>query len=142
MNYKKILVAVDASPQASVVFEQALELAKKDSASLMVFHCAELGARMTYPSEIESKTEQAQNVLQQYEQKSKEQGISIEFSHRVGNPGRAVCDVAQSWQADLVVVGRRGNKGLTEVLLGSISNHIVHHAPCSVLVVQGESFSS
>lgn len=143
MSYRKIFVAVDPSPAASVVFEKALELAKKDAASLMVFHCAELGARLTYPSEIEAKTEQAQEVLLSYEQKSKDQGISIEFSHRVaGNPGGAICDVARVWGADLIVIGRRGYQGFTEVLLGSVSNHVVHNAHCSVLVVQGECFNN
>lgn len=141
MSYQKILVAVDPSPQASIVFEQALELAKKDSASLMVFHCAELGARLTYKSEIERTTEQAQNLLQNYQQKSKDQGVIIEFNHRIGNPGSSICDVAESWGADLIILGRRGNRGIAEVLLGSVSNHVVHHAHCSVLIVQGDSFN-
>lgn len=34
-------------------------------------------------------------------------------------------------------MGRRGHKGLSEILLGSVSNYVVHHAPCSVLVLQG-----
>ena len=71
MSFKKIFVAVDASAQAKVVFEQAVELATKDLASLMVFHAVELGARMTYPSQIEAKTEEGQNVLQGYGEKSK-----------------------------------------------------------------------
>jgi len=136
VSFRKILVAVDESSQALMVFEQALELAKKESASLMVFHCIELVARHTYLTELEVKTEQAQRLLQTYQQKAKDQGILAEFSYRTGEPGASICDLAQSWGADLVVVGRRGFKGLAEVLLGSVSNHVVHHAPCSVLVIQ------
>ncbi|WP_442949349.1 universal stress protein [Nostoc sp.] len=43
-----------------------------------------------------------------------------------------------SWGADLIVLGRRGLKGFAELLAGSVSNHVVHHSPCSVLVVQGQ----
>lgn len=136
MSFRKILVAVDESPQALKVFEQALELAKKESASLMVFHGIELEARHTYLTELEVKTEQAQRLLQAYQQKAKNQGILAEFSYRTGEPGASICDLAQSWRADLVVLGRRGFKGLAEVFLGSVSNHVVHHAPCSVLVIQ------
>lgn len=139
MSFRKILVAVDGSPQAQVVFEQALELAKKESASLMLFHGIEIAAKLTYLTELEVKTQEAQGLLQIYQQKAKDQGISTEVNYRPGEPGQCICNLAQNWKADLIVIGRRGYKGLTEVLLGSISNHVVHHAPCSVLVVQGEA---
>lgn len=138
MSFKKIFVAVDGSAQASVVFEQAVELATKDLANLMVFHAAELGARMTYPSQIETRTEEGQEVLQGYREKTKDLGISVEFDCRVGNPGSAICDAAKEWGADLIVLGRRGYKGITEVLLGSVSSHVIRNAHCSVLVIQGD----
>jgi nucleotide-binding universal stress UspA family protein len=46
---------------------------------------------------------------------------------------------AQIWHADLIVMGRRGVSGMHELFLGSVSNYVTHHAPCSVLVVQGTS---
>jgi glycosyltransferase involved in cell wall biosynthesis len=42
-----------------------------------------------------------------------------------------------NWDADLVVMGRRGLSGIKEMFLGSVSNYIIHHVPCSVLIVQG-----
>ncbi|NHC34071.1 universal stress protein [Scytonema millei] len=138
MSFKKVFVAVDGSAQGAVVFEQAVELATKDLANLMVFHAVELGARMTYPSQIEAKTEEGQDVLQGYREKTKDLGISVEFDCRVGNPGSAICDAAKEWGADLIVLGRRGYKGITEVLLGSVSNHVVRNAHCSVLIIQGD----
>ncbi|NEO28803.1 MAG: universal stress protein, partial [Kamptonema sp. SIO4C4] len=35
-----------------------------------------------------------------------------------------------------VIIGRRGRVGLSEILLGSVSNYVLHHAPCAVMVVQ------
>ena len=43
--------------------------------------------------------------------------------------------MANSWQADMIIVGNRGRSGLSEFFLGSVSNYVMHHAPCSVLVV-------
>jgi nucleotide-binding universal stress UspA family protein len=140
MSFKKILVAVDASSQALVVFEQAVELAKKEPASLMVFHCVHLGAKLNYPSEIKMKTQTGEDLLQTYQTKAQELNIEAEFNCRVGQPGEAICNLARSWGADLIVLGRRGFRGITEVLLGSVSSYVVHNAPCSVLVLQGESF--
>lgn len=63
----------------------------------MVFHGIELGTRLTYPSQIETKTEQAKELLQKYQQEAKEQGIATESSYRVGGAGGTICDAAQSW---------------------------------------------
>jgi nucleotide-binding universal stress UspA family protein len=53
-------------------------------------------------------------------------------------PGQGLCQAARRWQTDLIVMGRRGRKGIAEVLLGSVSNYVLHHAPCAVLVIQAE----
>jgi nucleotide-binding universal stress UspA family protein len=55
----------------------------------------------------------------------------------VGDPGKAICTLAQDWSADLIVIGRRGMHGLGELLLGSVSSYVMHRSPCAVLVVQG-----
>lgn len=52
-----------------------------------------------------------------------------------GVPGVKLCEFAETWDADLLVVGNRGLSGISEWLMGSVSNHIMHHAPCSVLIV-------
>jgi nucleotide-binding universal stress UspA family protein len=63
-------------------------------------------------------------------------------SHRVrslvvnGHPAQALIDAADG--ADLLVVGSRGHGSFAEALIGSVSQHCVHHAPCPVLIVRGE----
>ncbi len=142
MGFKKILVALDASPETQAVFEEALELAKKESASLMIFNCVDFGSKLTFPTEIKEKTQEGEELIQAYKRKAQEQGIEVESLCRVGEPGKSICNLAQSWKADLIVLGRTGFRGLTEVLLGSVSSYVLHNAPCSVLVIQGEAFSS
>ncbi len=53
-----------------------------------------------------------------------------------GDAGRAIVEKAREIGADLVVVGSRGLSGVTSFLMGSVSTHVVHAAPCSVLVVR------
>ena len=53
-----------------------------------------------------------------------------------GHPAQALIDAADG--ADLLVVGSRGHGSFAEALIGSVSQHCVHHAPCPVLIVRGE----
>lgn len=162
MGFKNILVAVDRL-SSTKVFEQALELAQKQRASLIIIHClsdpilgGETSAFMdagtglgSYPTGVgsfqqldqanfQSETQQVEAWLQTYWQQATSQGVSAEFDYKVGDPGTQICDLARSWSADLIVLGRRGHTGFTEMLAGSVSNYVLHHAPCPVLVIQGE----
>ncbi|MEH2043971.1 universal stress protein [Nostoc sp.] len=139
MSFKKILVAVDDSPATATVFIKALELAQRDAAQLMIGYSIELAASSQLTVnlvDLEIETQQAQSLLQLYYQKAKILGIMAEYSYQTGEPGTNICHLARSWGADLIVLGRRGLKGFAELLAGSVSNHVFHHAPCSVLVVQ------
>ncbi|WP_193197921.1 universal stress protein [Nostoc sp. MG11] len=142
MSFKKILVALDDSPATATVFAKALELAQKDAAHLMIGHSINLTASSQATLNLaeleEIQTQQAQGLLQFYCQKAKNQGVTAEFSYHTGDPGTNICNLARTWGADLIVLGRRGLKGFAELIVGSVSNHVVHHAPCSVLVVQGQ----
>lgn len=156
MRYRKILVALDRSPQSEIVFEQALELAKKEEATLMLFHClpfetqgvgsyADVFGRelINFSAELQKvldqESEQARQFLRNYCQKATEQGVPTEWDLKIGDAGSRIRELAKAWDADLVIVGRRGHRGFAEVILGSVSSYVIHQAPCSVLVVQGIS---
>lgn len=57
----------------------------------------------------------------------------------MGSPARVIVNRAREWEADLIVVGSHGAGFWSRMLLGSVSNSVVHHAPCSVLVARGET---
>ena len=158
MSFHQILVAIDQSNLCEAVFSQALNLAELNQAKLMLLHCinSEILGESTitmpldmglYPSMVNTAYENQNNIMQQRLEESKamlrrycetatSRGITTEFDYKIGEPGQYLCQVARNWGADLIVLGRRGRKGLTEVLLGSVSNYVLHNAHCSVLVVQ------
>ncbi len=53
----------------------------------------------------------------------------------VGQPGVVLCALARNWKADLLVLGLTRRAPLVDRLLSSVTQHVVHHAPCSVLLV-------
>ncbi|BAZ44955.1 UspA domain-containing protein [Chondrocystis sp. NIES-4102] len=151
----KILVAVDNSQRNQAVFEAAVSLAQTTGASLMLVHIlAEdepgyptLPTYIYYPTVNDRNYELYQQKLEEYKQlgieflqdlsqKATTLGVETEYTQLSGNPGRIICDLAKNWSADLIIVGSRGLKGLKEMFLGSVSNYVTHHAPCSVLILR------
>jgi nucleotide-binding universal stress UspA family protein len=151
----KILVAVDRSERNKSVFDAAVSLAQTNNATLMLLHIiAEdepgypvMPTYAYYPMVDDHNYELYQEKLTQYKQwgldflqnltqKATELGVKTEYTQLTGNPGRIICELAKNWSADLIIVGSRGLKGLKEMFLGSVSNYITHHAPCSVLILR------
>jgi nucleotide-binding universal stress UspA family protein len=86
---------------------------------------------------IAQQTQIVQKWLQEYQKRATQAGCSnVSYEVSVGDPSDCICALARKLDADLIVVGRKDRSGLEELVLGSVSNSVVHHAPCSVLVVQ------
>ncbi|HEY9888017.1 MAG TPA: universal stress protein [Candidatus Obscuribacterales bacterium] len=152
-TYQKILVAIDQSPRSEAVFTAASELAKLQGAKLMLMHCLTLprsnqdfGDRYTAnltefmrlsQQHIDATMEATRRWLNGWAHDAEAKGVAVTWDWRIGEPGYQICTAAQDWGSDLIVVGRRGHQGLQEVLLGSVSNYVLHRAKCSVMVVQG-----
>jgi nucleotide-binding universal stress UspA family protein len=154
MVHKKILAAVDRSPLGEIVFEQALETAVQNGSELKLCHCIPFNSigmsdysnlygeelinfSQIMQQELDQEIKEVHQWLGAYSQKAIAEGVATEWEWKLGDAGSWICDLASSWSADLIVIGRRGRQGLTEMFLGSVSNYVIHHAPCSVLVVQG-----
>ncbi len=155
--FHKILVAIDTSAISKNIFDEALILAKAVKANLMLLHVLSAEEGMPnmpilssveyYPPPSGKSLEIYQEEWERYKQKSlgllrsltneaTAASVSTEFTQNAGSPGRTICDLARNWEADLIVMGRRGRSGLSELFLGSVSNYVLHHAPCSVFIVQ------
>lgn len=65
-------------------------------------------------------------------------GVTVDRRVEVGDPASAICDVAADSGADVIVVGSHGRGLIKRIVLGSVSEHVVRHAPCPVLVVRPE----
>lgn len=67
-------------------------------------------------------------------------GVTLDLQTQIldGSPPRVIIEEAESWNADLIVIGSHGYGFWSRALLGSVSTAIVHHANCSVLVVRAE----
>jgi nucleotide-binding universal stress UspA family protein len=65
-----------------------------------------------------------------------EDGVEAEFIQAVGNPAAEIITAAEERDADLIVVGHRGRSAISRFIEGSVSDRVVRHATCDVLVVR------
>lgn len=92
-------------------------------------------------TEIENTArENAQRVLEKTSRHVKElignENVFVTTDVLLGSPERRIVETAEEMRADLIIVGSHGYNRWERLLLGSVSDSVVHHAPCSVLVVR------
>jgi nucleotide-binding universal stress UspA family protein len=93
-------------------------------------------AMQIYAERSEKREQAGIEKLQGFAVEATTAGVPIDFVQKIGDPGKLICETAKTWNADLIVVGRRGLNGLSELFMGSTSNYVLHHAPCDVLTIQ------
>ncbi len=150
MMHRILVPVANSDSVGKSVFREALDLAKVTGANLRLLYVLSLEDKGTPGILSLMNTPEGKRAWEEFEKPGLDilksfadeaiaAGVSTEYSQILGSPSRIICDVAQSWEADLIVMGRRGISGISELILGSVSNYVTHHAPCSVLVVQSST---
>lgn len=156
--FKRILVALDRSVTAPLVFELAIALAEQNQSCIMVTHSVSLKTLEELGQLIDSgvglassqKIKQLQDEyieekkevwhwLEEYARKAQSQGIETEIKCETGEASERICSLARRWDADLIILGRNEKRTLMQKLFGSTSNKVLRKAPCSVMVMQFQS---
>jgi len=84
----------------------------------------------------EGAENRAREILNKTADRFRENGLEVNTILKKGHPAEVICQVAEEGQFDFVAMGSRGLGGIKELLLGSVSNRVVHCAKCSVLIVR------
>ena len=122
----KILLATDGSKDAELAATTAADLAKSTNSELHIVHVG-----------FERYRDEAQKELDTEVDTIRESGAQDTQAHlEFGIADTAIIDLAEELGAGLIVMGSRGLGGVRRALLGSISDSVVRHAPCPVLVVR------
>lgn len=145
----KILLAVDGSPCSDAAVEEVARRRWPEGSSVKVLTAFELPMPPTpegwalpanYFEEMDvALRKQSVSIVDGAIAKLKSKlrrGISIDGAILPGPPRAVILDEAESWGADLIVVGSHGYRAWERFLLGSVSQSVVSHAKCSVEVVR------
>lgn len=139
----KILLATDGSEDAGMAARAAVDLSNKTGAELHVVHAWKKPREYAYPgmsqqSYILTYVRQAERILNEELERIEQLGGTVTEAHfETRRAADAVLDLSGEIGADLMILGSRGLGSFKRVTLGSVSDEIVHHASCPVLVVRG-----
>ena len=137
----KVLVPVDGSESSKKALEMALAIAKASKAKLTVLEVVEdFGPLPGYYEAAPPGEERTRWVAEQRFEKIHPplDETEVEWEREVvdGYAAEKICEIAEKGNFDLIVIGSRGLNPVARFLIGSVSDRVVHHAPCSVTIVR------
>jgi nucleotide-binding universal stress UspA family protein len=145
-GFKNILLASDGSPCAQRAAQIAVEMAQKFGNTLTVLNVYEELSAVSVPGTEDSligdtdmerySAQWLEYVAQPVRAFAKEAGVHCTFAQEGGKPDVVIKRFANLHNVDLIVLGSRGLGGYARMIIGSVSNRVVHHANCPVLVVR------
>jgi nucleotide-binding universal stress UspA family protein len=140
----KILLATDGSEEAELAAATAADLAKSTGSELDIIHVLDVEPWRFPPDErgnkrLEELKERGRKLLDEQVEKIQAGGGSVAEAHTaVGRSADVIVAYAEDQEAELIVLGSRGREGIRRALMGSVSDAVVRHAHCPVLVVRRE----
>lgn len=142
-DLKVILVATDFSEPSATALRAAVRLAQTFHAAIEIFHVEvdptlvlpPPAGEISMPSLFERVLEKTAERLETLVAEVRKAGVTCSSASELGRSHIAIVERARLLGAELIVIGHHGRHGVGHLLLGSVAEKVVEHAPCAVLVV-------
>jgi nucleotide-binding universal stress UspA family protein len=137
--FEKVLVAIDGSPYTDAALSAAEGLAAKAGCAVEIVHVHEhdfIPSKAGMAPDLE-RGDEAQALLDGAVSRLKTQGVSVTgrlVQAQTRDVARAIMETADDCGADMIIVGRRGLSSLTAMIVGSVSNKLIHVARVPIMV--------
>lgn len=136
--YDTILVATDGSSYSDAAVEYAINLAKNCNSKLIVLHVATIDPSigMIWENVKEIVMSRQKKMLERVKKNAEKKGVeNVETLIVRGIPSEKILEVAESHNADLIVMGSHGHTKIGRIVIGSVTERVAGKAPCPVLVI-------
>jgi len=139
---ERILIPVDFSVTSAAAADYGCDLAVRLGARVTLLHVFSPGIITTpdavfapTPEELRALAHAARTHLLSMAEKLGRERLAIDCVAVEGSPGDGIGEIAERDHADLIVMGTHGRRGVSHLLLGSVAEHVMRHAPCPVLTI-------
>ena len=135
----KILLAIDNSKFPEAATQAVIAQIRPPDTKIRVLHVSEplvVGEFAEFDVNLETEIKKTETLVAKVADTLRAQGFDVTTPVEQGDPRSRIIDCAAEWSADLIVLGSHGRTGLDRFLLGSISEAVARHAPCSVEIVR------
>lgn len=141
---KNILVPIDGSEYAEKAVTYAIGIARKFDAKLLLlnvvprrsFQFADGEKRVREKDIVEMEERGGREVLKKAKDLADFQAVMAETRIAFGDPSDEILKICDSECPSLIIMGVRGRGEVKSIFLGSVSNRIIHHSPCPVLIIK------
>jgi nucleotide-binding universal stress UspA family protein len=135
-----LLLATDLSTASAAATAAAFDLAGRLGSSLLIVSVIDPGQLRLpggrFGSRVDQIRAQQEAAAQELVGRGRRLGVSVAFLIWEGDPGESIIEAATAERVEMIVVGSHGRGGVGRALIGSVSDHVVRHASCPVLVVR------
>jgi nucleotide-binding universal stress UspA family protein len=142
----KILLAIDDSAFSEAAIQALIAQAPPKSSEVRMLHVieplpaiyggSEWGYVMDWQAVTREQRKQAEALMTRAAQTLRDAGFQFTTAVEEGTPKAVILDAAAKWPADLIMIGSHGRRAVERFLLGSVSEAVARHAPCSVQIVR------
>jgi nucleotide-binding universal stress UspA family protein len=137
---RQIMLATDLGPASAAATDEALRLAAALQASLLAVSVIDPRTLQLPGGRFRSRIDQERGRLEaaaaELVLRGRRDHVPTSFLIWEGDPAESIVEAAQAEGADMIVVGSHGRGTLGRALIGSVSDQVVRHAPCPILVVR------
>jgi nucleotide-binding universal stress UspA family protein len=136
IGWKSIIFATDGSKYSEAATGKAIDFAKSYGSELNVISVVDVTEEFIAraPGALDELVKKAKGIVEGVKNKAVSEGIKAEGIVKEGDAAKSIIDIAEKKKADAIIMGSHGRTGLKRLLMGSVTERVIGHAPCPVLV--------
>lgn len=138
IGFKKVLIATDGSKFSIAAEKKAIDFARSYGGELHVISVVDVPAELyaESPKTMDELISKAKGYVDSVKKDAESSGVKTQVIVREGEAYRIIADTARELGADIIIMGSHGRTGLKRLLMGSVTEKVIGHTPCPVLVVK------